>query len=224
MFSGRPPHFLRDPRWSERKAQATKLRHYANPPLEGDLGFAVAATQRAQATGLQVGIEASRMRRGECGGVVFWQFNEPWPAVTWSVIDRAGRPKSAYDMLRRSFQPVLIAARFPWRRYAPGDVFRAEIWLVNDGVQSYRGCRARASLDYTTVWTASDLGVAPASATRVGAFEFTLEQPAQALMLRLSCDGAALASNRYRLASHLTGPSPLHSRLIRWAADRLVGA
>jgi hypothetical protein len=57
----------------------------------------------------------------------------------------------------------------------------------------------------------------------VGTFAFTLDQPAQALTLRLSCDGMALASNRYRLASHLTGPSPLHSRVIRWAADRLVG-
>jgi beta-mannosidase len=223
MFSGHPPRLLSDPRWRERKAQAAKLQHYANPPLEGDLGFAVAASQRAQMTALQVGIEAARLRRSECGGVVFWQLNEPWPAVTWSVIDRAGRPKSAYEMLRHSFQPLLIAARFPWRRYAPGDVFEAEIWLVNDSAEAYRGCRARASLDYTTVWTLNDLGVAAGSATRVGAFAFTLDQPAQSLTLRLSCDGAALAANRYRLASHLTGPSPLRSRVIRWAADRLVG-
>ena len=222
MFSGRPPRFLRDPRWRERKAQSAKLQHYANSPLEDDLGLAVAATQHAQATGLQVGIEASRLRRNECGGVVIWQLNEPWPAVTWSVIDRAGQPKSAYEMLRRSFQPLLIAARFPWRRYAPGDVFQAEIWLVNDSAQAYRGCRARASLDITTAWRASDLGVAPASATRVGAFEFTLEQPAQALTLRLSCGSETLASNRYRLASHLTGPPPLSSRLIRLVADRLI--
>jgi beta-mannosidase len=222
MFSGHPPRLLRDPRWRERKAQVDKLKHYANPPLEGDLRFTVAATQRAQMTALQVGIEAARLRRGECGGVVFWQFNEPWPAVTWSVIDRAGRPKSAYEMLRRSFQPVLIAARFPWRRYAAGDQFEAEIWLVNDGLQRYPSCRARATLDGATVWTANDLGLPPATAVRVGEFAFVLEQPAQQLTLRLSCNGAALASNRYQLASHLTGPSPLRRRLIRWLADRLV--
>ena len=100
---------------------------------------------------------------------------------------------------------------------------RAEIWLVNDGAQAYRGCRARASLDHTTVWTASELGVAPASAMRVGAFAYTLEQPARVLTLRLSCDGEMLASNRYRLDAHLTGPPPLRSRLIRWVAARLLG-
>ena len=40
----------------------------------------------------------SRLRGqpSQCGGVAFWQLNEPWPAVSWAVIDRAGRPKAAY--------------------------------------------------------------------------------------------------------------------------------
>ena len=97
-----------------------------------------------------------------CGGVAFWQLNEPWPAVSWSVIDRGGRPKAAYEMLRRAYQPILIAARFPWRRYAEGDVFRAEVWLVNDGPAAWQGCCAEALLDDTVVWTAADVSLPPA--------------------------------------------------------------
>ena len=173
MFPTGTPTSLSDPRWVERKAQIEKLRHYAGPdagPSTGsgrDLAAVIAATRRAQATALQVGIESCRLRRetlsrraelgediitaeasrassqtptscspylrGELhryGRVAFWQLNEPWPAVSWAVIDRAGRPKAAYEMLRRAYQPILIAARFPWRRYAAGGDYLSRRCLV----------------------------------------------------------------------------------------------
>ena len=69
MFPTGAPASLSDPRWVERKAQIEKLRHYAGPdagPSTGSgpgLAAAIAATQRAQATALQVGIESCRLRR-----------------------------------------------------------------------------------------------------------------------------------------------------------------
>ena len=69
MFPTGAPATLDDPRWVERKAQIDKLRHYAGldaGPSTGSgpgLAAAIAATQRAQATALQVGIEACRLRR-----------------------------------------------------------------------------------------------------------------------------------------------------------------
>ena len=135
MFGGAPPRSLTDHRWGQRKAQVSKLLHYAGPAAHGALESAISATQRVQAAALKVGLEAARLRRprkrsGEeaaqfrdafCGGVAFWQLNEPWPAVSWSVIDAAGRPKAAYYAICQSYQPLLVAARFPWRPYAAGD-------------------------------------------------------------------------------------------------------
>ena len=163
--------------------------------------------------------------RGElprCGGVAFWQFNEPWPAVSWSVIDRAGRPKAAYEMLRRAYQPILIAARFPWRRYAPGDVFRAEIWLVNDGPAAWQGCSAEALLDGAVVWSVNDLTLPPASATRIGELVVPLDVAPQALTLDLRCGEMLLASNRYDLAVHLPGRQPRSRRAIHAVGERLL--
>ena len=161
-------------------------------------------------------------RVARCGGVVFWQLNEPWPAVSWSVIDRAGRPKAAYETIRRCFQPILIAARFPWRRYNAGDAFRAEIWLVNDGPAPWPGCRAEASLDDTAVWSAADIELPPASAMPIGELNLTLVTIPSILALDLRCGEAVLASNRYDLAVHLPGRQP---RLARWThriAERLL--
>ena len=266
MFPGAEPAALEDSRWAERKAQIAKLRHYAGPdagPSTGsrrDLAAAIAATQRAQATALQVGIEACRLRRdtlpgcaapredplsaetqrtrrtvlrflrpprhhGEhpcCGGVAFWQLNEPWPAVSWAVIDRAGCPKAAYEMLRRVYQPILIASRFPWRRYGAGDVFRAEVWPVNDGAEAWQGCCAEAFLDDTAVWTVSDVALPPASVSQIGELAVLLEHAPQAMVLDLRCGEMILASNCYDLAVHLPGRQPRRARAIHALGERLL--
>jgi beta-mannosidase len=266
IFPTGAPTSLSDPRWVERKAQIEKLRHYAGPdadPATGsgrDLAGVIAATQRAQATALQVGIESCRLRRetlsgcaapredpltaetqrtrrrflrflrpprlcGEhprCGGVAFWQLNEPSPAVSWAVIDRAGRPKAAYEMLRRAYQPILIAARFPWRRCAAGDIFRADIWLVNDGPVSWKGCCAEALLDGTMVWTATDVVLPPACVSPIGKLTVLLEAAPHALVLNLRCGELSLASNLYDLTVHLPGWQPRRTRIIHSIGEQLL--
>lgn len=238
MFPHGAPRTLADARWAARKAQVAKLRHYAGPDAERGLEAAIAATQRAQAAGLQAGLEACRLRRepaGDragssdagsetalCGGVAFWQLNEPWPAVSWSVIDRAGRPKAAYEMLRRSFQPILIAARFPWRAYGAGETFQAQIWLVNDGPETWPDCLAEVTLDGAPVWRADGLTLEPACARRVGEFARELTAPPQALELRLIRGDATLATNRYDLSVPLPPAQPWRSRALHSLGTRLI--
>ena len=84
--------------------------------------------------------------RASCGGVAFWQLNEPWPAVSWSVIDRAGRPKAAYEMLRRSFSAGADRGALPGavtRRARSGGPRSG--WSTMG--RRLEGCRAEALLD-----------------------------------------------------------------------------
>jgi beta-mannosidase len=247
MFADGPPCSLDDSRWVARKAQVAKLRFYAGPDADGNLSQVIVASQRVQATALQMGLEACRLRRESyggqtedpilarvssaperreifpCGGVALWQFNEPWPAVSWSVIDRAGRPKAAYEMLRRSFQPVLIAARFHWREYHPREILQAEFWIANDGQESWHGCQASAALDGEILWSADGVGVEPATAQRIGELSWALASRPLVLSLCLSCGPAVLATNLYDLAVPLTGGQSWRGRLSRWLADRALG-
>jgi beta-mannosidase len=225
MFEDGPPESLDDPRWALRKAQVDKLRHYAGPQSRGgDLSVAVEATQRVQAAALQAGIEASRLRRDVAGGVAFWQFNEPWPSVSWSVVDRRGRPKAAYRMLRRSFQPVLIALRFLNRARHPGEIWRAGIWLVNDGPAEWSGCRAEARLKDASLWAADGLALPAGSAACAGNLEWTAASPQGVLRLRLLCGDVELASNEYDLDVPIAGPGPRMSRWRQALAARLLRA
>ncbi|OQA47215.1 MAG: Exo-beta-D-glucosaminidase precursor [Chloroflexi bacterium ADurb.Bin325] len=237
MFPAGAPQSLFAAAWRARKAQPDKLRHYAGPEMTASLANAIRLTQRVQAAALQAGIEACRIRRegGDpterpCGGVAFWQFNEPWRAVSWSVVDRAGRPKAAYAAVTRSYRPLLIAAQFPRREYRAGDIFEAELWLVNDLPPSKPGfpaedgaLTAEAWLDDRRVW-AADTARPGTGAYRLGAMRAALAARPEALTLRLLHRGAVVAENRYDLQVPLPGPQPLANRLLRWLADRLLAA
>ncbi len=235
MFPAGAPPALSDAQWAARKAQPAKLRHYAGPDIAASIPVsnadAIRLTQRAQAAALQAGIEACRIRRESdnaqprpCGGVAFWQFNEPWRAVSWSVVDRAGRPKAAYNAIRRSYQPLLVAAQFPRRPYTEGDLFEAALWLVSDLPSAQPPCTVEAWLDERAVWTRAAVDIPAAGAYRLGSMRERLAAPPETLTLRLLRNGAVVAENRYDLQVPLPGPQPLASRLLRWLADRLLAA
>lgn len=80
--------------------------------------------QLVQAEALKRGVEHWRRRKFDTAGALFWQLNDCWPVISWSVVDSALRPKAAYYYARRFFAPVLLSFK------------RAntclELWLTND--------------------------------------------------------------------------------------------
>ncbi len=112
-----PPdqHWPPGPAWSMRKAELHKLWYYARPFLpepqaNTSLDQFIAASQEAQARGLQAGIEAYRLHP-DAVGTFIWQWNEPWPAICWSIIPYNGSPKRSYTQVARSYAPVAPLAR-----------------------------------------------------------------------------------------------------------------
>jgi hypothetical protein len=206
--------------------------HYAGLTAHAGLREAVVTTQRVQATALQVGLEAARLRRPSyglpldgapgpaCGGVAFWQFNEPWPAVSWAVVDRAGRPKMAYEMLCSAYQPLLIAAVFPWRAYQAGEAFEADLWLVNDGLDAFESCCGQAEVDGKPVWAVEGITVFPASVKRLDRLTYSLTTVPKILALNLTAAGTMLAHNRYDLTVPLPPARPFSALARRSLVDR----
>ena len=196
--------------WEFRKAELAKLRHYAGffGEIE-DLASFIAASQGAQARGLQAGVEAYRLRENAVGTFI-WQWNEPWPAVSWSVIPYDGPPKHAYEQLSRSY-----ASLAPIARLLPD---RIELWVVNDGLASPGVCRLSVSLDDHELWAGE---VTPPGFGRMLIHTLPLPRTAGLLSLHLSGPGVD-AVNDYPLP----WPFPparrpglrawLESRALRW--------
>lgn len=128
--------------WHRHGAQLGKLHHYARtmlypvPARVSDITLEqfIRASQVAQALGIQIMVEHMRRRKYQASGVMVWQFNEPWPGITWSLVGYDRRPKLAYHVLQRVFQPLLISVEYAIKQYQPGETVELTLWLINDHV------------------------------------------------------------------------------------------
>ena len=77
--------------------------------LPETMGDAVWQSQIMQGLALKYAVEHWRTSGGRSRGSLFWQFNDCWPAVSWSVIDHLGHEKHSMHMLRRFYAPIMVA-------------------------------------------------------------------------------------------------------------------
>jgi len=111
-------------------------RNKDNPKDKGDLLMAsctglpetleqyIDFSMIAQAEGLKFGIEHYRRRKFHCSGTLFWQLNDCWPGLSWSVLDYYCFPKAGYFYARRAYAPVMAS----FKAEADGSI---SLWVVN---------------------------------------------------------------------------------------------
>lgn len=76
--------------------------------VSSDFNAAVILSNLAQAEYLKYAVEHWRSLAYNCGGVLIWQLNDCWPAISWSVVDYNLIPKASYYYLKRAFEPDLV--------------------------------------------------------------------------------------------------------------------
>jgi beta-mannosidase len=65
-------------------------------------------TQLNQVRAVRTGIAHWRSHWPHTAGTILWQLNDIWPALSWSAIDSAGRPKPLYHALRELYAPRAV--------------------------------------------------------------------------------------------------------------------
>lgn len=95
-------------------------------------------TQVVQAEAIGRAVEYWRRHRERCGGALYWQLNDAWPAISWSGIDVYGRWKALHYAARRFFAPIALSLDIQGTRVG--------LFLLNDTIQPWRG-RIRWSLE-----------------------------------------------------------------------------
>lgn len=219
------------PSWTYHGAEMQKLWHYARPFLQDqDPGLKrfLQASQRAQALGLQIAIEHYRRRKAAgAGGVLVWQLNEPWPAISWALVDFYRQPKPAYETVKRLLAPLLISLDYPLRHYQAGDPFPFDLWVINDRHEALTGCQVEVVL-----WDGAGqpahrfeggVDVAGDSARIVEHLHWILPPGGG---WRLTCallhHDQALATNEYDLSIHHHSGPTLRQRLWAWLKGLVV--
>lgn len=188
--------------WDYHNAERVKLRRYANPILTGQksqdisLEQFVVASQQAQARGLQVAIEHARRNKPRVAGCAFWQFNEPWYSISWSVVDYARKPKRAYTKIQQLYNPVLVSFAYPYRKRAASESVNGQLWLINDTLQEIHGT-LRAWHNDALVLTRA-VSIPSNDARTLQDFAVTLERGANALCFELRGENV-VSTNEYDL-------------------------
>jgi len=98
-------------------------------------------SQILQARGMQIAMESHRFAQPYCMGSLFWQWNDCWPAISWSAIDYLDAPKAFYYQAKRSFAPDVF------RVDTTADSFIFE-WISDTHVLE-KGTRLRIQLGTT---------------------------------------------------------------------------
>ncbi|MGD2207074.1 MAG: glycoside hydrolase family 2 TIM barrel-domain containing protein [Anaerolineae bacterium] len=219
------------PSWSHHGAGLEKLWRYAKPFLtsqEVTLETFIQASQRAQTCGLQVAIEHYRRRKAQgCGGVLLWQFNEPWPAISWALVDFFRQPKLAYETVKGLFAPVLVSLDYPHKRYQPGDSFCADVWIVNDRAEALPGCRLEIALRDGAGRPVNrftrKVHIAADSSRVVGSIDWTLPvDGGWRLTCHLTFEQQIVATNEYDLTIHDDIQPTVKQRLRTWLTRLLL--
>jgi len=107
----------------------------------------VEAGQLLQGEGLRAIYEEARRQKPRCSMALSWCFNEPWPtAANNSIISWPCQPKPAYNFVRQSCRPSLASARVSKFLWKDGEIFEAELWILNDAPHPVKGDRVEAYL------------------------------------------------------------------------------
>jgi hypothetical protein len=97
----------------------------------------IANSQSYQSNLIQFGTECYRRAKyTNVTGLIQFDFCDPWPAVTWSVVDYWRIPKIAFDGLRRAMQPVLPSFKLPGK-IAPEKATQISFYVVNDFLEAF---------------------------------------------------------------------------------------
>lgn len=65
-------------------------------------------SQLTQAIAVSYAVSAHRLDAPRCGGTIFWQINDCWPAPTWSSIDYFGNWKALHYQIKRDYEPMTV--------------------------------------------------------------------------------------------------------------------
>ena len=117
------------------------IKRYIIPLKPNDsLESIVQMSQIAQGLAYKTAIEHYRRLKWKNAGVAFWQFNDCWPGICFSIVDYYFEPKLSFQYIKQAYQPILISLNYNLRknfnkkdkRGRFKNKFEGEIYIIND--------------------------------------------------------------------------------------------
>ncbi|UCE99379.1 MAG: glycoside hydrolase family 2 protein [Planctomycetota bacterium] len=126
-------------------------------------------SQITQARAAKMYVEHLRAHNCRNSGVLFWQFNDCCPAISWSAIDATYQPKAIYYYAKRFFSNLLIAVVSEWKKPKASSLYTLKplnVTVINDSNQPITAtlsCRLIDLFGHVIDQVALPLAIAPFS-------------------------------------------------------------
>lgn len=118
--------------WEYHLANASKMRMYGEiyGSISGLEDF-VKKSQLAQAITYQFNLDSCLKNMWRNSGCLIWQFNDPWPNFSWSMVDWYGNPKPSFYWFKSASHPVNVALDYDKPFYSQGDSINLTAYAIN---------------------------------------------------------------------------------------------
>lgn len=164
----------------------------------------IASSQHYQENIVQYATECyRRLKFSQVSGIFQFDFSDPWPAITWSVVDYWRRQKPAFDALRRAMQPVLPTLGLPLYIDA-GKTAITTLMAVNDLPDAFPGATLRWESVYggTSITSGEwqvDVPANDVSASKPVGLPFTKRGNYKVSVQITDAEGKLISENSYRV-------------------------
>ncbi|MFH1613685.1 MAG: glycoside hydrolase family 2 protein [Planctomycetota bacterium] len=124
-------------------------------------------SQLTQARGIKICVEHLRANPGINSGMLFWQLNDCFPAISWAAIDYQRTPKALYYYARRFYSPIIVVitpGKNPVIQAAPALASLIHSIVINDSPRPLTGildCRVMDFYGNATDQVSFPLSIAP---------------------------------------------------------------
>lgn len=148
-------------------------------------------SQYIQAEALRYSVESNRRRKYQCGGVIPWQFNEPWPnAHCTNSVDYYLRPKMAYYYIKKAYEPLHVSLKYPAQLFEKE--VSCEVW-VNSSLRQKEMRRITVAVYNAKGQQIRDyeyhVEIYPNASLKVADISFEPEQQEKVVYIRASIGG-----------------------------------
>lgn len=162
-------------------------------------------SQNYQAKLLKLAIEQYRAHKfTEISGLFQFMLVDPWPCISYSVLDYFRKPKKGYRTLKEVYQPVLLIYHQEKKVYTIGDKLKGMFYLVNDYPYGFRNVNLKMKLGNYS-YPAKKINIPPNCCISANKLVYPLPLPkkikpgAYKFILTLSKNKRIISENTYRV-------------------------
>ncbi len=173
---------------------STMTRYFRMPSSFADTLY---LSQVQQALAVKTAVDYWRSRRPRCMGILYWQLNDLWPAVSWSSIEYSGRWKLLHYEVKRCYAPIRLAV-------IPREGL-FDIYGINDTAGEVRGTIQLTfrNIDGTLLEREELEAALPSAASVLHCSRPVSEKvPAKQQLLEVKCSFGSLISREIVLCAH----------------------